>query len=138
MRNLVANNRQLWYSLYLGKSEGVDENGDFTGEGKPLYSDPVPFKANLSATRGTQGFTGTGSTINYFGSDVEYSLIISTADMTLPIDEDSLVWDMKPETDAFGNVDFDKARYTVTAVARGLVQMKYAIKRKPATGVMLK
>ena len=136
MRNLVANNRKLWYSLYLGETDVIDENGDFTGERTQHFSEPVMFKANLSATRGTQGFTGTGGTYDYFGADIDYSLIISTADMHLPIDEHSLVWDVEPERDPeTGEVDFDKARFTVTAVARSLVQMKYAIKRKPATEV---
>lgn len=135
MRNLVANNRPLWYSLYLGETPVLDENGDYTGEVQQSYSEPVKFMANLSATRGTQGFTGTGSTFDYFGADIDYSLIISTADMTLPIDEYSLIWDVEPATDGQGNVDFSKARFNVTAVARGLVQMKYAIKRRPETEV---
>ena len=122
MRDLMANNRHLWYALYLGDTEEVDENGDFTGERGPSYSEPVQFEANLSATRGTQGFTGTGSSYDYFGAD---------------IDEHSLIWDIEPERDSGGNVDFSKARYNVTAVARGLVQMKYAIKRRPETEVMV-
>ena len=135
MRDLMANNRHLWYALYVGETEEVDENGDFTGERGPSYSEPVQFEANLSATRGTQGFTGTGSSYDYFGADIDYSLIISTANMNLPIDEHSLIWDIEPERDSGGNVDFSKARYNVTAVARGLVQMKYAIKRRPETEV---
>ena len=136
MRDLMANNRHLWYALYLGDTEEVDENGDFTGERGPSYSEPVQFEANLSATRGTQGFTGTGSSYDYFGADIDYSLIISTANMNLPIDEHSLIWDVEPERDTGGNVDYNKARYNVTAIARGLVQMKYAIKRRPETEVM--
>ena len=97
MRDLRVNSRDLWYATYLGVEEETDSNGDYTGEKKQLYSAPVWFRANLSATRGTQGFTGTGSSYDYFGADVKYDLIISTANMDLPIDEYSLIWDAEPE-----------------------------------------
>lgn len=127
MRDLRVNSRDLWYAIYLGKEDEKDSNGDYTGENAPLYSAPVHFRANLSATRGTQGFTGTGSSYDYFGADVKYDLIISTAQMDLPIDEYSLVWDVEPEKDANNLVDYSKAKYRVKAVARGLHHMKYAI-----------
>lgn len=128
MRNLLKNNRRLWYATYSGKQERVDENGDYTGEDEPIYSEPVEFHANLSATRGTQGFTGTGASADYFGQDVKYDLIISTAQMDLPIDEQTLIWTSEPETDGSGSVDYAKAGYRVKAVARGLYHMKYAIR----------
>ena len=127
MRDLRVNSRDLWYATYLGVEEETDSNGDYTGEKKQLYSAPVWFRANLSATRGTQGFTGTGSSYDYFGADVKYDLIISTAQMDLPINEYSLVWDAEPEIDANDLVDYSKAKYRVKAVARGLHHMKYAI-----------
>lgn len=128
MRDLLSNSRDLWYALYLGKKKQVDENGDYTGEDEHEYSEPVHFKANLSATRGTQGFTGTGSSYDYFGADIRYDLIISTAVMNLPINEYSLVWTEEPERDTDGNVDYTQAGYRVSAVARGLRHMKYAIR----------
>ena len=129
MRDLRSNTRKLWYSLYQSKTKVYDENGDFTGyeEG---YSEPVAFRANLSATRGTQGFTGTGASNEYFGSDVKYDLIISTSNMDLPIDEYSLVWTKTPAKTASGETDFEKAEYHVTAVARGIHHMKYAIRSR--------
>ena len=128
MRDLKSNSRNLWYSLYEDCQKEYDENGDFTGVSNPGYSEPVMFQANLSATRGTQGFTGTGISYDYFGADVKYDLIISTANMSLPIDEHSLVWTSEPERDGSGNVDFSKAGFRVTAVARGLMHVKYAIR----------
>jgi len=128
LRNLKSNNRKLWYALYLGQTDAVDENGDFTGDQAISYTEPVQFEANLSATRGTQGFTGTGVSYDYFGSDVKYDLIISTAQMDLPIDEHTLIWRHEPERDSQGNVDYDKAEFRVKAVATGLHHMKYAIR----------
>lgn len=128
MRDLKANNRTMWYALYLGQTDAVDENGDYTGDQTISYSEPVQFEANLSATRGTQGFTGTGVSYDYFGSDIKYDLIISTANMALPIDEYSLIWTSEPERDGNGNVNYNMAEFRVKAVARGLYHMKYAIR----------
>ena len=129
MRNLLRNNHDLWYATYLGVEQEVDENGDYTGVKTELYSEPVKFRANLSATRGTQGFTGTGASLDYFGADIGYDLIISTAAMDLPIDEHSLVWTNEPRRDGNGDVDYSKAEYRVKAVARGIYHTKYAIRR---------
>ena len=130
MRDLLSNTKQLWYSLYQSKTKVYDENGDFTGDYTEGYSEPVAFRANLSATRGTQGFTGTGASNEYFGSDIKYDLIISTSNMDLPIDEYSLVWTREPGLDGSGNTDFETADYHVTAVARGIRHMKYAIRSR--------
>lgn len=132
MRDLYSNTRKLWYAnLPDGEEEDVlDEYGIPTGVKKPITINPVMFRANRSATRGTQGFTGTGESNDYFGSDVEYSLIISTSRMDLPIVEDTIIWDKEPELDASGNIDCNKNAYRVTAVAEGLHHMKYAIKRQ--------
>lgn len=131
MRNLIRNNRRMWYATFNDIVKRVDENGDYTGDDAIEYVEPVEFKANLSATRGTQGFTGTGASPDYFGADIDYSLIISTAQMNLPIDEHTLIWTEEPvPVDGQGNyVDPETAQYVVTAVARGLYHMKYAIKR---------
>ena len=117
----------MWYALYQGVTDAVDANGDLTGEPTVSYSEPVQFEANLSATRGTQGFTGTGASYDYFGADIQYDLIISTAQMDLPFDEYTLIWVHEPEV-VNGAVDYSSADYTVKAVARGLHHMKYAIR----------
>ena len=128
MRDLHSNTREMWYALYTGKTEVVDAHGDYTGDKVASYAEPVSFRANLSATRGTQGFTGTGSSYDYFGADIKYDLIISTSNMDLPLNEYSLVWTHEPERDGGGAVDYSQAEFRVTAVARGLHHMKYAIR----------
>ena len=130
MRNNRANSRKMWYQTYKGWQYKRDSNGDITGDKESIYSEPVEFKASLSATRGTQGFTGTGITVDYFGVDIKYSLIISTCNMKLPIDEYTLIWTHTPDKDGSGNVDVSRADYRVTAVARGQRHMKYAIKER--------
>ena len=130
MRNNVRNNKTMWYATYRGTVTEYDENGDITGDDTIEYVEPVEFHANLSATRGTQGFTGTGSTVDYFGANIDYSLIISTAEMDLPIDENSLIWTEQPVI-VDGMADPESAQYVVNAVARGKYHMKYAIKKQP-------
>lgn len=130
MRNLIRNNRKMWYATFANVVKKVDASGDYTGDDTSEYGNPVEFHANLSATRGTQGFTGTGASADYFGADIDYALIISTAQMDLPIDEHTLIWTSQPIPDGTtGLVDPETAQYIVTAVARGLYHMKYAIKR---------
>lgn len=137
MRDLLANTRQLWYALYEGKTRRLDSNGDMTGDYDMVFSEPVPFRAHLSATRGTQGFTGTGTVADYFGADIDYTLIISTANQDLPIDEYSLIWKHTPDEDGNGNIDYSKADYRVTSVAIGLKHNKYAVKELEHTTVSL-
>ena len=130
MRNNIRNNKTMWYATYKETVTEYDENGDITGDDTIAYVEPVEFHANLSATRGPQGFTGTGSTVDYFGASIDYSLIISTAEMDLPIDEYSLIWTEQPVL-VDGKADPNTAQYVVNAVARGKYHMKYAIKKQP-------
>ena len=129
MRDLIRNNRKMWYATFQEATKEVDEYGDYTGNEVPALVKPVEFHANLSATRGTQGFTGTGASVDYFGADIDYALIISTAKMDLPINEHSYIWTEQPVLNGEGYADPETAQYAVTAVARGLYHMKYAIKR---------
>jgi hypothetical protein len=117
----------MWYATYQSRQPEVDINGDLTGGSVVQYSEPVEFHANLSATRGAQGFTGTGASYDYFGQDIKYDLIISTAQMDLPIDEHTLVWTHEPDI-VNGQVDYKRADFKVKAVAHGLYHMKYAIR----------
>lgn len=127
MRDLLSNTKPLWYALYSEKVPIMDENGDYTGEDAPGYSEPVKFRANISPARGN-------SESDVFGASLDYSKTISTANMTLPIDEYSLIWDKEPEKKLDGTIDFDKAPYKVVAVARGLCHVKYAIKKIQQSG----
>lgn len=134
MRDLRSNTKKLWYATYQEKTPVYDEYGDFTGDYQEGYSEPVAFRANLSATRGTQGFTGTGASYDYFGTDIKYDRIISTSNMNLPLDEYCLIWTKKPVKKAGSDeIDYDKADYRITAVAQGINHMKYAVRSRQIT-----
>jgi hypothetical protein len=128
MRNLFVNGRTLWYALYKGKTDAVDENGDYTGEPTFSYAEPVKFRATLSPVRGGNNFTNAGLKKDAFGADLDYARIMSTTDRSLPIDEYSLIWTKTPATLPDGSTDFSSADYRVVAVADGLYHGKYALR----------
>lgn len=140
MRSLKKNKQKLWYSTYAEQiteyyrdSDGniiYDEiDGDqiprIRGE-RAKYNKPVLFYANVSAGKGT-------AQEEVFGPDVDFARSITTTDLTLPIDELSLVWiESKPKYLADGTVDPDSADYKVAAKpARGLNSLVIALKALP-------
>ena len=52
MRDCKKNSRKLWYSNLLGNEPVLDENGDETGDTKPVYGIPIPFMASVSPGKG--------------------------------------------------------------------------------------
>lgn len=85
MRSLLRNKQTLYYSLYEGKQEIVDEHGLPTGDYEEMYGELVPFKANVSANRGSTSY-------NFYGIDTNYSHIVTTTNKDLPIDEETLIY----------------------------------------------
>lgn len=125
MRDLKKNLRKLYYSLYDEEIPIVDENGFDELETMAGYKNPVLFRANLSAGQ-------SNAEESPFGKDVSYDRVISTCDMDLPIDENSLIWvKNKPVFNADGTVNPDSADYEVSAPPLdGLNILLIAIKRR--------
>ena len=137
MRSLKKNQQSLWYSTYADqiKIYERDESGniiydEIDGEEIPRikseqagYNKPVSFSANISSGKGSAQEA-------VFGSDVDYTRTISTTDLSLPIDELSLIWiETEPRYFEYGSVDPDSADYKVAAKpARGLNSLVIAIK----------
>lgn len=112
MRTLLRNKQTFYYALYNGV---VDRKVDglYTGEKVVSYSDPVEMSANVSAARGS-------SDVELFGIDTPYSRTIVTDDMECPIKEDSVIW--------YGIAPTGKPNYKVTAIAKSLNSIVYAIR----------
>ena len=115
MRSLNRNKQKIYYALYRGKTEVIDENGLRTGNFPPEYSSPQPLSINVSAQRGTP-------TVEMFGIDTDYSRTMQTNDLKCPIDETSVLWVGKEPNEA--GSDFN---YRVVAVARSINSITYAI-----------
>lgn len=109
------NKKTFTYALYVTSEPILDKYGHVTGQKKPIYGEPVVAKASISPSKGA-------SSIEMFGTDIEYNRTIITDDMNCPIDEHSIIW-LK------NNPNTQPHDYIVTAVAEGLESISYAIKK---------
>lgn len=125
MRNLKKNQRKLYYALYDSEIPIYDENGNEELETRAGYKEPVLFYASLSTGQ-------SDAEESPFGKNVTYDRVISTCDMSLPIDENSLVWVKNlPVYNADGTVNPDSADYEVAASPLdGLNSLRIAIKKR--------
>lgn len=94
--------------------------GYYTGEKGPVYTPPTKGFANISAVSGE-------SVIAEFGTYDDYSIVMLSTDMSLPIDENSILWiDREPTYDGSGNLT-NTGDYVVKHVAKTLNVIAYAI-----------
>ena len=135
MRGLKRNKKTLYYRLYSDHipiyETDLDGNivtdpvtGDplLTGDYTVVYSEPVMFRANVSAAKSE-------AQTEPFGVNTDYDKVICSCDLSLPIDELSQLYvDRKPE-------DGKGPDYKVVKVARSLNSVLYAIKQLPEVGV---
>ncbi len=123
MRDLERNTRKMYYALYVSETSS---DPDFD----PLdvassYSEPVEFWASLSDGK-------SNANEEPFGTNVDYSRVISTTDKTLPITETSLIWyETEPQVDVNGKAIASSADYKVaTKPLDALSGTRIAIKFK--------
>lgn len=122
MRSLKRNEQTFYYALYGTEVEEVDEEGNYTGEVKIGYGNPVKAEENISASRGE-------ASTEQFGISLDYDKIVCSCDMTLPIDETTILWvDTMPVLDKNGATT-TKHDYVVKKVAKSLNSVQYAIKK---------
>lgn len=115
MRELERNKQLIYYALYTGKTDAVDTSGYKTGEKVKAYGNPVPFRINVSPARGN-------ADREIFGIDLNYNKTMSTADMSCPITEDTVLW--------IGTTPTESAQpnYVVTRISKSLNDIVYAIR----------
>ena len=117
----------MYYALYLGEEDILDDNDNYTGERRKLYGDPVLIRGNLDA-----GFNGryginSQSAVEDFGVDLRYDKTLVITDMSCPIDEYSvLIIDRPVEYDASGNLIYD---HVVVKVDKSINVLSYALKK---------
>ena len=91
MRCLKRNMTAFWYCLYESSEDQYDEYGNLLPEPLVTYAEPVQMMANISAA------TGQAQTEMFGGLD-SYDKVIVTADMSCPIDENTVLFvDKEPE-----------------------------------------
>ena len=125
MRSLKKNQRAMRYALFDKEIPILNDRGEEELETRAGYKNPVLFRANLSAGQ-------SNAEESPFGKDVSYDRIISTCDMDLPIDENSIIWvKNKPTYNVDGTVNGDSADYEVAAPPLdGLNSLLIAIKKR--------
>lgn len=122
MRSLKRNEQTFYYALYGTEVEEVDDEGNYTGEVKIGYGNPVKVEENISASRGE-------ASTEQFGISLDYDKIVCSCDATLPIDETTILWvDTKPVLSENGATK-TKHDYIVKKVAKSLNSVQYAIKK---------
>ena len=85
MRDVRRNKQTIWYALRTGSTENFDEYGNKTGTFTEHYSEPVAYRINVSAPKGT-------IELERFGLDSLYTVVLTTTDLRCPISMDSILW----------------------------------------------
>lgn len=89
MRNMQRNQQTIWYRLYTSAADitATDEWGNtvYTGEKTKTYAAPASMRANVSPASGI-------NMTEQFGSLDNYDKVIVTADMSCPIDENTVLY----------------------------------------------
>ena len=113
MKVAFRNRKKFYYALYLDKVEIIDDKGFKTGEWETGYSSPILAKANISPATGN-------SNTEQFGNLENYDKVIVTDDMSIPIDENSILWVDQLDTE-------QEHDYIVKRVAKSLNVVSIAI-----------
>ena len=92
MRSLLRNQQPVFYKLYEGQEEIIDEYGNPTGSYIPIYSALKSAMLCVSPNKGN-------SEVEQFGSLEDYDRTMTTADPNCPIDENSVLWVDGADTD---------------------------------------
>ena len=112
MRCLQRNLRPFYYALYDGQAALKDDAGNETGEYEVLYKTPVKARGNISAAKGD-------ATVQPFGNDIQYDLVIVMDTPNTPIDEHAVLY--------IDNTPDQSPDYEVRKVARSLNTAAIAI-----------
>lgn len=117
MRTSQRNRRDIYYALYQGVTNVVDDDGNYTGEQAVSYTTPTKARMNVSGGRGQ-------AEIDTFGIDNPFSRSAVTEDLDTAFDTDTIWWvDVIPGATA-DEVAHD---YRCTGVSRTINQTVIAL-----------
>ena len=118
MRTVQRNKRDVWYAIYTGESELVDEEGNYTGETEITYGKPTHIRANVSPATGQ-------ANVEMFGNFTDYDRVVVTDDVEIPVNENSVMWVDSMPVEGQGIKGYD---YIVRRVARSFNSVAIAIR----------
>ena len=85
MRDLRRNTQKVYFKLYLGEQEIIDQYGNATGSHVPVYGDLMDADLVVSPNKGS-------ADTEQFGSLLDYDRTMTTANTSVLIDENSVLW----------------------------------------------
>lgn len=85
MLSFARNASHVYYKLFTGNVDVVDDFGNITGAVQATYSDMQETDLNIMPNRGN-------ALIEAFGSVKSYDRVATTADTACHIDEGSILW----------------------------------------------
>ena len=123
MRLMKRNLKQVWYKLYRGNVNVVDDKGYETGEKRIIYDDPVKLMCNVSPATGLAQH-------EQFGVVENYDKIIITDKMDCPINENTILYiaDELNRRLVIPQHTFENYKeYVVRRVAKSLNHISYGV-----------
>jgi len=115
MRSLTSNQQPVFFKLYEGEEEIIDQWGNPTGSYAPKYSELRSAMLCVSPNKGN-------SEVAQFGTALNYDRTMTIADPGCEIDETAVLWVDGADTDGPFN-------FKVVAVARWKNSSQYAIRQ---------
>lgn len=83
MRTLLKNRRSFFYANYQGAEPIKNADGQYTGEQRLVYTEPIRAKGSISASKGE-------AAVSMFGTEVDYDSVILLKETDM--DENSILW----------------------------------------------
>jgi len=113
MRDLELNKTSFYYANPTGYTESIDDEDNYTGETEITYTAPKLLRANISGATGKYERLALGALENY-------DKVLVTANTSLPIVEETVLWiDCTPTDGAYDYV-VDTMGKTRNGVCYGL------------------
>lgn len=85
MRDLKRNTQKVYFKLFLGEQEIIDQYGNATGSYVPVYGDLMSANLVVSPNKGS-------TETEQFGALLDYDRTMTTANTRVLIDENSVLW----------------------------------------------
>lgn len=115
MRSLLRNQQPVFFRLYEGEEEIVDQYGNATGTRVPVYGDLMSAMLCVSPNKGK-------AESEQFGTLLSYDRTMTTADTRVKIDENAVLWVDNADTNGPWN-------YVVTKRAPWKNSVQFAISK---------
>lgn len=85
MRDLLRNTQTVFFRMYEGEEEIIDQYGNLTGSSVPMYGELMSARLCVSPNKGA-------TETEQFGSLMDYDRTMTTADTSVMIDENAVLW----------------------------------------------